>query len=231
MNIDVKTASKRDTQKIGAVSIATGQIDQAISTISAGGMVIVVDDDSRENEGDLIASAQSITADMVAFMVNYSTGILCASMDGHRADAMALPPMVGRNDDPQATAFTVTCDARTAGTGVSAIDRTLTFRVLAAEPIDPAALRRPGHIFPLRAREGGVLVREGHTEAAYDLARLAGHVPIGVLCELVNVDGSMMRGAQIDEFAARFGLVKVSVAELINWRKAHGDLHGIEQRG
>jgi 3,4-dihydroxy 2-butanone 4-phosphate synthase/GTP cyclohydrolase II len=199
-------------------------VDEAIEVIAAGGMVIVVDDDSRENEGDLIASAATITAEMIAFMVNHTTGILCAAMDDARADALALPPMVSKNDDPNATAFTVTCDAKACGTGVSAKDRALSFHVLAANNPDATALRRPGHIFPLRARHGGVMVRQGHTEAAYDLVRLAGHIPVGVLCEMVNPDGSMMRGDEIERFASRFGLMKISVEELISWRDSNADL-------
>jgi 3,4-dihydroxy 2-butanone 4-phosphate synthase/GTP cyclohydrolase II len=199
-------------------------IDEAIEVVAAGGMVIVVDDDTRENEGDLIASAATITDEMIAFMVNHTTGILCAAMDDGRADALDLPLMVSRNDDPHATAFTVTCDAAACGTGVSAKDRAKTFHILSSGRPNPAALRRPGHIFPLRARQGGVMTRQGHTEAAYDLVRLAGHVPVGVLCELVNPDGSMMRGPQIDQFARRFGLLKVSVAELLSWRRSKQDL-------
>jgi 3,4-dihydroxy 2-butanone 4-phosphate synthase/GTP cyclohydrolase II len=186
-------------------------------------MVIVVDDDSRENEGDLIAAGHSITPEMVAFMVNHSTGILCASMDDARADALQLPLMVAENDDPQGTAYTVSCDARSCGTGVSAADRARTFHVLSSGRPDPAGLRRPGHVFPLRARKGGVLMREGHTEAAFDLVRLSGQTPVGVLCELVNSDGSMMRGDQIDRFAQRFGLIKISVVDLIAWRIEHED--------
>lgn len=200
------------------------RVCMAIDIIAAGGMVIVVDDDSRENEGDLIASATTITPEMVAFMVNHSTGILCAAMSGTRADALHLPPMVTNNDDPQGTAYTVSCDAKACGTGVSAQDRTRTFHALSTELADPASLRRPGHIFPLRARDGGVLVRGGHTEAAFDLVRLAGHVPVGILCELVNRDGSMMAGDQLDSFAERHGLLKISVAEMIGWRHKRGDL-------
>jgi 3,4-dihydroxy 2-butanone 4-phosphate synthase/GTP cyclohydrolase II len=191
---------------------------RAVSIIRNGGAVIVVDDDTRENEGDLIASASTISEKLVAFMVNNSTGILCAAMDADRADALRLPLMVAQNDDPQATAFTVTCDAKGCGTGVSAKDRALTFGVLASEFPDPGLLRRPGHVFPLRAVKGGVLRRRGHTEAAYDLVRMAGHVPVGVLCELVNPDGSMMRGRQIDQFAARHHLLKISIADLVAWR-------------
>ena len=213
------------TPGIGALEVVTSdRIAQAISIIAAGGMVIAVDDDSRENEGDLIASASTITPQMVAFMVNHTTGILCAAMSGARADAMELPPMVVRNDDPHATAFTVTCDAVACGTGVSAKDRTLTFHALSEGKPNPATIRRPGHVFPLRAREGGVLVRDGHTEATYDLVRLAGHVPVGVLGEMVNPDGTMMRGPQIDVFAAKNGLLKISIAELIEWRRARNDI-------
>ena len=207
------------SQRASIARIAT-----AIDIIASGGMVIAVDDDSRENEGDLIASASTITPEMVAFMVNHSTGILCAVVDGARADALHLPPMVAQNNDPQATAFTVTCDAITCGTGVSAKDRTLTFRALSGQTPDPDGIRRPGHVFPLRARQGGVLVRDGHTEATFDLVRLAGHVPVGVLCEIVNPDGTMMCGPQIDDFAARHGLLKISIAELIEWRRAHHDV-------
>lgn len=222
MNIDCITPAVEPVELMSD-PISSDRVRRAIDIIAAGGMVVVVDDDTRENEGDLIASASTITPELVAFMVNYSTGILCAAMDGARADALLLPPMVAHNDDPLATAFTVTCDAVACGSGVSAKDRTLTFQVLAQETPAPQALRRPGHVFPLRAREGGVLTREGHTEATYDLVRLAGHVPVGVLCELVKKDGSMMRGAQIDSFAARNGLLKISVAELIAWRRARGD--------
>ena len=199
-------------------------IDEAIEIIASGGMVIVVDDDDRENEGDLIASASAITPEMIAFMVNHSTGILCAAMSDEHADALALPPMVSTNDDPNATAFTVTCDAKACGTGVSSKDRALSFHALAMARSNPDLLRRPGHIFPLRARRGGVKVRQGHTEAAYDLVRLAGHVPVGVLCELVNPTGTMMCGEQIERFARRYDLLKVSVAQLIAWRQANQDL-------
>jgi len=199
-------------------------VPAAISIIRSGGIVIVVDDDTRENEGDLIASAQSITPGMIAFMVNHSTGILCAAMDQRRADSLRLPPMVPDNEDPHATAFTITCDARRSGTGVSSADRCLTFRTLAAARAEPSSLRRPGHVFPLRARAGGVLERRGHTEAAYDLVRLAGHTPVGVLCELTNPDGSMMRRSQVDQFARQFGLLVVAISELVAWRLARNDL-------
>lgn len=223
MNCESITLPSR-LQKGSSQEKSFAGIALAIDIIASGGMVIAVDDDSRENEGDLIASASTITPEMVAFMVTHTTGILCAAMDGARADALLLPPMVANYGDPHATAFTVTCDAVACGTGVSAKDRTLTFRALSGQTPDPEGIRRPGHVFPLRAREGGVLTRDGHTEATYDLVRLAGHVPVGVLGEIVNPDGSMMCGPQIDEFAARHGLLKITIADLIAWRRAHGDL-------
>ncbi|WP_366926927.1 3,4-dihydroxy-2-butanone-4-phosphate synthase [Pseudogemmobacter hezensis] len=224
MNIDCKIEPASEALPFRVVPHETDPVSQAIGIIAEGGMVIVVDNDDRENEGDLIASAQGITPEMVAFMVNHTTGILCAAMDDDRAEALGLPPMVAHNNDPQATAFTVTCDAVGCGTGVSASDRTLSFHVLSAATPQPGMLRRPGHIFPLRARRGGVLTREGHTEAAWDLVRLAGHVPVGVLGELVNPDGTMMRGEQIAAFARRFGLQTISVAQMIEWRRARGDI-------
>jgi 3,4-dihydroxy 2-butanone 4-phosphate synthase/GTP cyclohydrolase II len=222
MNIEVKISPEHhDAWSAHDPARGLHFVDRAIAKIASGGMVIVVDDDSRENEGDLIAAAELITADMVAFMVNHSTGILCAAMTDERATALELPPMVAQNDDPQATAFTVSCDSRDCGTGVSASDRALTFRTLAAGRADPSSLRRPGHIFPLRAKGEGVLARQGHTEAACDLARLAGWEAVGVLCELVNRDGTMMRGAQLDEFVREHGLLKISVNDLIAWRRRH----------
>lgn len=197
---------------------AQARVAEAIRQIALGRPVVVADDADRENEGDLIGAADAMGEPEVAFMVRHTTGILCVAIEGARADALALPPMTGTNEDPNATAYTITCDARATGTGVSAADRLRTFRTLA----DPAAaasdLRRPGHVFPLRARPGGVLERPGHTEAAVDLARLAGRFAAGVLGELVNDDGSMMRGPQLTDFAARHGLVFVTVAELIAWR-------------
>tara|TARA_R110000751_G_scaffold234623_1_gene336220 strand:- start:62 stop:643 length:582 start_codon:yes stop_codon:yes gene_type:complete len=181
-------------------------------------MVIVIDDEGRENEGDLIAAADLAAPEALAFMVNYTTGIVCVAIDDARADALALPRMVERNDDPLATAFTVTCDATDVGTGVSAAERARTIRLLGDPSAGPADLRRPGHVFPLRARRGGVLARMGHTEAAYDLARLARRSPAGMLAELVNPDGTMMRGPDIAGFAARHGLQVLRIDALIAWR-------------
>lgn len=196
------------------------RVRAAIDRIAQGGMVIVTDHEGREDEGDLIAAAALIQPQDVAFMVRHTTGILCVAMDAARCEALALPPMTEVNQDPNATAYTISCDAADCGTGVSAGDRARTFRVLAAERPDPLLLRRPGHVFPLRARAGGVLARPGHTEAAHDMAALADLPAVGVLAELINDDGTMMRGAALDAFAETHGLLRISIDELSRWRAA-----------
>lgn len=194
------------------------RVEEAIARIARGELVVVLDDAGRENEGDLIGAADLMTPARIAFMVNHTTGILCVALDASRADALALPPMVRENADPHGTAFTVTCDALGTGTGVSAEARARTITLLGSRDSVAADFRRPGHVFPLRARRGGVIERPGHTEAAYDLARLARRSPVGVLSELVNPDGSMMRGWQLDRFACEHGLLAISVGDLIDWR-------------
>lgn len=197
----------------------TGPVDKALRTIANGGMVIVTDDKSRENEGDLIMAADAVTPADMAFIVRHTTGIVCVAIDDARADALGLPPMVDENTDPHATAFTVTCDAANdITTGVSAADRVATCRILADPEAYAGDLRRPGHVFPLRARRGGVMARMGHTESAYDLARMSGRAAAGVLCELINDDGTMMRGEQIDRFAVRHDLCVIDVASIARWR-------------
>ena len=197
----------------------TVAVQGAIATIAAGGMV-VVDDEDREDEGDLILSASSVTPAQVAFVVRHTTGILCAPMTDSRADELLLPHMVEKNADAHQTAFTVTVDHVDAGTGVSAADRARTFRALADAGTRPTDLRRPGHVFPLRAREGGVLTRAGHTEAAVDLMTLAGGAPVALIGELVAEDGSMLRGRQLREFAREHGLPVLAIADLIRYRRA-----------
>jgi 3,4-dihydroxy 2-butanone 4-phosphate synthase/GTP cyclohydrolase II len=198
-----------------------GRVEAALHQIARGGLVVVTDDDNRENEGDLICAADRVTPETVAFMVNHTTGILCAAMEDATADALDLPLMVLRNTDPHSTAFTLTCDSLDAGTGVSAEDRTKTLRYLADPVSTPDGLRRPGHIFPLRAKRRGVFARDGHTEAAYDLCRLAGCAPVGVLSELVEPSGEMLRGAALVTFAMMHGLPMLSVRDLIAWRRDH----------
>ena len=181
--------------------------------------MVVVDDHQRENEGDLVAAAELITPDQLAFLVRHSTGIVCAPMTPERAEALQLPQMVAENTDSHGTAFTVSVDHHSTGTGVSAVDRTRTVHALAAAETVPSDLRRPGHVFPLRARPGGVLARAGHTEAAVDLATLAGLSGTGVISEIVDDDGSMRRGSSLTAFAAEHNLPVLAIADLIRYRR------------
>ena len=197
-----------------ASTFESATFDSALSRLRAGHMIIVVDDPDRENEGDLVMAAEFATAERLAFMVRHTTGIVCAPMSDSRADELDLPLMVSRNTDPHATAFTVSVDAATAGTGVSARDRARTLRALANHQTHTGELRRPGHIFPLRARAGGVHERSGHTEAAVDLLRLAGLTEVGVISEIVGSSGAMMRGDELLRFGVEHDLPIVSIAEL-----------------
>lgn len=196
------------------------RIENAIAAVERGEIVIVVDDADRENEGDLIMAADKITTDSMAFMIRHTSGVICMPLEGHRLDALQLPLMVANNTESQRTAFTVSVDARIGTTtGISAADRARTVAALIDPTTTPADLARPGHIFPLRYRDGGVLKRAGHTEAAVDLARLAGCTPAGVLAEVVNDDGSMARMPQLEAFAAEHGLQMISIADLIRFRR------------
>ena len=203
---------------------ATNQFDTistALTHLAAGGIVVVADDENRENEGDLIMAADAATPEALAFFVRHTSGVICAALPGDTCDALELPLMVppAANADQFRTAFTVTVDlAVGTTTGISAADRAATLRALANPMTTPTQLNRPGHIFPLRARPGGVLERPGHTEAAVDLARLAGRSPAGVLSELVLDDGSMARLPQLTDFAHAHGLPLISIAALINHR-------------
>jgi len=200
-------------------------IDEAVDEIRRGRMVIVVDDEDRENEGDLTMAAETVTPEAVAFIRKYASGVICVPMTSERLDKMQLPQMVERNEARLGTAFTVSVDAREGTTtGISAADRARTIRVLADTKSTPMDLVKPGHIFPLRAREGGVLVRAGQTEAAVDLCRLAGLQPVGVICEITNPDGSMARLPELKRFARRHGLKIITVKELIAHRMAREHL-------
>jgi 3,4-dihydroxy 2-butanone 4-phosphate synthase/GTP cyclohydrolase II len=195
-------------------------IEQAIADIAAGKAVVVVDDEDRENEGDLIFAAELATPEMIAFMVRYTSGYICAPLAAEECDRLELPPMYHTNQDRRGTAYAVTVDAREGvTTGISAADRTRTIRLLAAPDTRPVDLSRPGHVVPLRAKAGGVLRRPGHTEAAVDLAMMAGLRPAGVLCELVNDDGTMQRLPDLEKFAAEHGLTLISIADLIAYRR------------
>ncbi len=196
-------------------------IADALAAIRNGESIVVVDDENRENEGDLICAAQFATPQQINFMATDARGLICLAMEGERLDALDLPLMVDRNTDSNQTAFTVSVDAgpeRGVSTGISAEDRARTIQVAIHPDSRPADLRRPGHVFPLRARQGGVLQRAGHTEAAVDLARLAGLYPAGVICEIQNADGSMARLAQLAEYARQHGLRLISIADLIRYR-------------
>jgi 3,4-dihydroxy 2-butanone 4-phosphate synthase/GTP cyclohydrolase II len=196
-------------------------IADGLAAIRNGEVIVVVDDENRENEGDLICAAQFATPQQINFMATEARGLICLAMEGQRLDALDLPLMVDRNTDSNQTAFTVSVDAgqeHGVSTGISAEDRARTIQVAIHPRTRPADLRRPGHIFPLRAREGGVLKRAGHTEAAIDLARLAGLYPAGVICEIQNPDGSMARLPQLVDYARRHGLRLISIADLIRYR-------------
>jgi 3,4-dihydroxy 2-butanone 4-phosphate synthase / GTP cyclohydrolase II len=195
-------------------------VARAIEELAAGRPIVVVDDEDRENEGDLIFAAASVTPELVGFMVRYTSGVICVPMEGHALDRLHLPPMTAVNEDRKKTAYSVSVDARDGvSTGISAVDRAHTIALLVDESTEPADLTRPGHVFPLRAVAGGVLRRAGHTEASVDLARLAGLTPVGVLCELVHDDGSMMRAPACRAFADEHGLVMISIADLIAYRR------------
>jgi len=206
--------------------MALSTIEEAINALRNKGMVVVVDDEDRENEGDLIMAAQDVTAEHMAFFLEHTSGVFCVPLESERADELELPLMVVANTEAQRTAFTVTVDYRHGTTtGISASDRAATVRAL----IDPATrasdLNRPGHIFPLRYRAGGVLKRAGHTEATVDLCRLAGKYPSGVLCEIVTADKSdMARLPELERFAAEHELPIVSIADLIRYRRHHEKL-------
>ncbi len=194
-------------------------VGEAVAAIASGRLVVVVDDEGRENEGDLIGAAELVGEESVAFMIRHTSGVLCVAMEREDLDRLDLPPMVAANEDPNQTAFTITTDA-VAGTttGISAADRARTIATLADKHSQATDLRRPGHVFPLQARAGGVLKRVGHTEAAVDLARMAGLRPAGVLAELVNDDGSMPGLAQLQQFAREHRLPIISVAALVRYR-------------
>ena len=192
----------------------------AVEAIAAGKAVVVVDDEDRENEGDLVFAASRSTPELVGFMIRYSSGVVCVPMEGRELDRLKLPPMTMVNEDRKATAYSVSVDARHGvDTGISASDRSHTIRVLVDSATEPNELTRPGHVFPLRAVEGGVLRRTGHTEAAVDLARLAGLRPAGVVCEIVHDDGSMMRAPALRAFADEHRLLMISIADLVHYRR------------
>lgn len=201
---------------------AEERVLNAINAFKNGNGVLVLDDEDRENEGDLIFPAETITTEQMAKLIRYGSGIVCLCITDERCRQLDLPPMVEHNNSVNKTAFTVTIEAaKGVSTGVSAADRVTTIQTAIADNVKPADLHRPGHVFPLRAAEGGVLARRGHTEASVDLARLAGFKPAGVICEITNDDGTMARAPEIIAFAQKFGYVVLTIEDLVEYRLAH----------
>ena len=195
-------------------------IPEALADLKQGKFVIVLDDEDRENEGDLILPAELATAENVAFMVNTCSGVICVGTSEDRLNELNLPPMMVNNEDPKCTAFTVTCDYKIGTTtGISAYDRALTIRKIADPKAKADEFTRPGHVFPLKYAPGGVLNRVGHTEASVDLAELCGLYPAGFLCEIVNKDGTMMRRPDLEKFGEEHGLKLITIADLAEYKK------------
>ena len=200
-------------------------IPEAIEDIKAGRFIIIVDDEDRENEGDLVIATEKVSVEAINFMLMHARGLICLPMTGERLDELKIPLMVSDNTSNFSTAFTVSVEAKhRVSTGISAADRAETAKAMIDPSITADDLSRPGHMFPLRAREGGVLVRVGHTEAIVDLTRLAGLYPAGVICEILNEDGSMARLPQLEVIAEKFSIKIISIADLINYRRRHEKL-------
>src|ERR1700750_3466836 len=208
-----------------AVTTPFATIEEAIEDIREGRMVVVVDDNDRESEGDLVIAAQFATPESINFMATHARGLICLCLTEERADELGLRPMTDHNEAPLGTAFTVSIEAREGvTTGISAADRSRTIQVAISPESTPHDLVQPGHVFPLRAKAGGVLERIGQTEAAVDLARLAGLNPSGVVCEIMNDDGTMARVADLVPYCRRHGLKMVTVADLVEYRRRHEKL-------
>ncbi|MBY5335889.1 3,4-dihydroxy-2-butanone-4-phosphate synthase [Rhizobium leguminosarum] len=206
------------------------RIEDAISAIASGKMVVVVDDQNRENEGDIVVAADAVTPETIAFMMTHARGLVCIAMEGERLDALDIPLMVPNNTESHKTAFTVSVDyLKGTTTGISAADRAATVSALVDDRTKPDEFARPGHIFPLRANPRGVLGRPGHTEAAVDLARLAGRTPAGVICEVANDDGTMSRLPELTLFAKRHNLLLVTIEDLVAYleRQAAKDVREV----
>lgn len=204
-------------------------IEEALDALRAGKNILVIDDPDRENEGDIICAAQFATTEKVNFMATYAKGLICMPMSGEYCDKLGLPPMVEQNTDNHETAFTVAIDHVNTTTGISAEERGYTARATVLANAKPSDFRRPGHMFPLRAREGGVLIRSGHTEATVDLCRLANLEPVGLCCEIMREDGTMMRTTELIEFAKEHNLVMISIADLIAYRMRDKDEALVEE--
>jgi 3,4-dihydroxy 2-butanone 4-phosphate synthase/GTP cyclohydrolase II len=213
-------APKGSTATATAGGVRLDTVEEALASLRAGHAIVVVDDEDRENEGDLIFAGGAADPDLVGFMIRHTSGYICVAMTGSDLDRLGLPPMTLVNEDRKGTAYAVSVDARDVeSTGISAADRARTIKVLSDSATEPWELTRPGHVMPLRAVPGGVLRRAGHTEAAVDLARMAGLSPVGALCELVNDDGTMMRAPACRAFADEHGLAMISIADIIRYRR------------
>lgn len=214
------------TKTISQQEIKLDTIEEAIADVRAGKVIIVVDDENRENEGDFVAAAENVTPEMINFMAKEGRGLICCPLTEKRCDRLKLDMMVGNNTDPMETAFTISVDLNGDGvtTGISAADRAKTIKALCNDNTKPHQLNRPGHIFPLKAKEGGVLRRTGHTEAAIDFARLSGLKPAGVIVEIMNEDGSMARLPQLVEVAKKHDLKIVSIEDLVAYRMSYDSL-------
>lgn len=199
-------------------------IEEILTDIHRGKMVVIVDDEDRENEGDLVMAAEKVTPAAINFMATYGRGLICLPVIGERLDQLDLPAMVSHNTDLHGTAFTVSVDHKNTSTGISAHERSATIQAILDPATKPEDLRRPGHIFPLRAKEGGVLCRAGHTEAVVDIAKLAGLYPAGVICEIMKEDGTMARVPELIEFSQKHGLKMATVANLIEYRRRNEKL-------
>ena len=222
LGIDATLPASPETETQTPSALDT--IQDAIEQIGRGGAIVVVDDEDRENEGDIIFAAEHATADLMGFTVRYTSGVICTPMSNQRADALNLPPMVQHNEDSKGTAYTLTCDAREGvTTGISAADRARTVQVLAHAASGPADLTRPGHVLPLRAVDGGVRQRPGHTEAAVELTQLAGLSGVGVIAELVHDTGHMMRFDALRAFATEHHLPMISIADLVTYLEGQHD--------
>ena len=199
-------------------------VEEAIADIKAGKMVLVTDDEDRENEGDLIMAAEFVDTEAINFMATHAKGLICMPCDGEIVDRLQFEPMVANNTDNHETAFTVSIDHKDTTTGISAVERAFTIKKCTEDNAEPLDFRRPGHVFPLRSRKGGVMRRTGHTETTTDLCKLAGLKPVGICCEIMSADGTMMRTAELIEFAKKFKLTFITVASLVAYRKKNENM-------
>lgn len=222
MNQKSEQAGINNTFSLSEFGSAIERVEKAINALKAGQGILVLDDEDRENEGDIIWAAESITPQQMALTIRYGSGIVCLCLSKERCKELELPMMVSHNTSKNGTAFTISIEAaKGVSTGVSAADRVTTIRAAVADNAKPTDLSHPGHIFPLVANDGGVLTRRGHTEASVDLVKLAGLKPAGVLCELMNDDGSMARAPEVVAFAKKFKMPVVTIADIVEYRHKH----------